>query len=237
MLKRLSTLGLLVLLALSAFALKFTDYAVYNDIENGLKAAVLLEKSVLMVFTLPNCSTCGRLKNEALSNPTVEALLREHCVVIVAEAEKDRYAKFPFSTYVNPSSQSFETVNYYELITKKLGSNAVPFTIFLNPGLEMIGSTQSYNGYESYESALKTFIRLNARNPKKVYKKITASEKELIMNTLPYAQEIGWEEFKAAINNLDPLKVYILSKVKVEEVRAVLDPLTLLRADVLIQTK
>jgi len=237
MMKKVLWFCLWALLPLNGFALNLTDYVVYNDIENGLKAAVLLEKSVLMVFTLPGCSTCGQLKAEALSNPSLAALLRENCIVIVAEAEKDRYAKYPFRTYADATNSSFETVNYYDLITKKIGSKSVPYTMFLNPQLEMIGSTQSYSGFDSYEAALKKFIQLNARNPKSILKKITISEETLLLNTLPFAQTIAWDDFKAAIATLDRQNVYILKDVKIAEARTFLDTFSMPPAHVLISSR
>ncbi|MDD8053818.1 MAG: thioredoxin family protein [Thermotogota bacterium] len=237
MMKKVFCLSLWALLPLTICALNFTDYVVYNDIENGMKAAVLLEKSVLIVFTLPGCSTCEQLKTEALSNPSLAALLKEQCIVIVAEAEKDHYAKYPFRTYADSTNTSFETVNYYDLITKKIGSKIVPYTMFFNPRLEMIGSTQSYSGFESYEAAVKKFIKLNARNPKNILKTITASEKTLLLNTLPFSQTIAWDDFKEAVDTLDRQNVYILDGVKIAEARALLDTLSMPPAHVLISSR
>ncbi len=235
--KRFLWLCFWMTLFLNVFALNMTDYVVYNDIENGMKAAVLLEKSVLMVFTLPGCSTCGQLKAEALSNPSLATLLRENCIVIVAEAEKDRYAKYPFRVYADSANPSFETVNYYDLITRKIGSKSVPYTMFLNPQLEMIGSTQSYNGFDSYEAALKKFIQLNARNPKSVLKKITAGEEAMLLSTLPFAQKITWSDFKASVATLDRQNVYILQDTKIAEVRGFLDTISVPPYYVLVLTR
>ncbi|HPX96797.1 MAG TPA: hypothetical protein PLO74_01515, partial [Thermotogota bacterium] len=130
-----------------------------------------------------------------------------------------------------------ETVNYYDLITKKIGSKIVPYTMFFNPRLEMIGSTQSYSGFESYEAAVKKFIKLNARNPKNILKTITASEKTLLLNTLPFSQTIAWDDFKEAVDTLDRQNVYILDGVKIAEARALLDTLSMPPAHVLISSR
>jgi len=57
------------------------------------------------------------------------------------------------------------------------------------------------------------------------------------LNTLPFAQSIAWEDFKAAVATLDRQNVYILEDVKIAEARAFLDTLSMPPTHVLISSR
>jgi thioredoxin-related protein len=205
------------------FSFELQNYAVTTDIESGLKIAALLEKGALIVFTRAGCPSCEQLKSEVFTTPSVANMLLEQCIVIVVEAVKTSYVKYPFDTYLTTSFKPYETVNYYELVLKKLGSQSLPFTIFLNPRFEILGKIEGYRGSSAYITSLKEFVKANALNPRSILKKITGNEESLLLKNLPSSQRMAWSEFKDSIQSLDHFGVYILQKTSLSEIRSFLE--------------
>jgi thioredoxin-related protein len=216
---------ILFITVILGFSLELQNYAVTTDIESGLKIAALLEKGALIVFTRAGCPSCEQLKSEVFTIPSIVNMLLEQCIVIVVEAVKTSYVKYPFDTYLTNSFKPYETVNYYELVLKKLGSQSLPFTIFLNPRFELLGKIEGYHGSSAYTTSLKEFIKANALNPRSILKKITENEESLLLKNLPASQRMAWSEFKNSVQSLDRFGVYILQKTPLSGVRSFLETL------------
>jgi thioredoxin-related protein len=199
--------------------LEFSDYAVYNDIENGLKVAALAEKNVLLIITRPACSSCKSLKAQVLTNPEFYSMVRKNCIVLVAEAEKDYYTRYPFEIFLNPEITEYETLNYFDLSVKKLRISSVPRAFLLNKQFEIVGSVERYSDYASYYSSLEGILALIDSVPTRTLKAISEKEESLLTKTLPNVQTMKFPDFVQNIYMTDPYGYYILIDTTVQEVQ------------------
>lgn len=218
--KRLYFLILLVIiLTFSGFGLDFKQYAVYNDIESGLKIATLLGKNTLLLLTLPDCGYCNQLKAEALTNKEVADLIRANCILIVAEADKTLFTRFPFEVFTHPEMMNFEIVNYFDLTTKKLLAKQVPHTVYINSHAEIVGAFGKYTDFASYFSSLKALIKPNFTSSARIIQNITDENATLLLRVLPQAKLVEFSFFIDNQASFDRYDYFILLNTDLSEVK------------------
>ena len=203
----------------SLFALQYQDYAVYNDIENGLKVAVLTGKGVVLIFTRPSCPSCTKLKTEGLATLELVNLLRLNHIVIIAEAEKDYYARYPFDVFLNPEISQYETLSYYEIAARKFHVSAIPRTFLLDGQFQIVGSVERYPGYESYLASLQSMMTEAMSQPVRLIRTIAAKDAALLSATLPNVKTVAFDEFKTSFPTYDWMGYYILLNTGIQEVQ------------------
>ena len=203
----------------SLLALQFQDYAVYNEIENGLKVAALTQKGVVLIFTRPSCPSCTQLKAEGLATLELANLLRLNHIVIVAEAEKDFYARYPFDVFLNPDITQYETLSYYDIAAKKFHVSAIPRTFLLDSQFQTVGSVERYLSYESYVTSLRSVMNPAMSQPVRLIRSVTSKEATLLTATLPNVRTVTFSEFAKLFPTYDWMGYYILLNTSVQEVQ------------------
>ena len=203
----------------SLFALQYQDYAVYNDIENGLKVAALTGKGVALIFTRLSCSSCSKLKTEGLATLELVNLLRLNHIVIIAEAEKDYYARYPFEVFLNPEITQYETLSYYEIAARKFHVSAIPRTFLLDAQFQIVGSVERYPSYESYLASLKSVMTEPMSQPVRLLRTIAAKDATLLSSTLPNVKTVAFSEFKTVFPTYDWMGYTVLLNTSIQEVQ------------------
>ncbi|MFY8128827.1 MAG: protein-disulfide reductase DsbD family protein [Chitinophagaceae bacterium] len=138
----------------------------YFDLEEGMAAAAILQKPVMLDFTGHSCANCRKMEEQVWRNPEVLQRLKNDFVLISLYV--DESTPLPANEqYTNKQGQKITTVGEKNLdyeITK-FGFNAQPLYMFLDNN----GNTLS-NVLYGYDSDVNKFIK-HLDNIKAAYKK------------------------------------------------------------------
>ena len=91
-----------------------------DDLNQALKDAKDLNKTVAIVFDQDSCVYCEMLKDDVLSNPQVQKVLNEKCIVVIVDVNKNpdvasKYKVFgtPVTVFVKSDGSEISRVEGY----------------------------------------------------------------------------------------------------------------------------
>lgn len=192
--KRFISFFVFVVFTFSVFAISYSEYVIVNDLDSALKVANIVQKEVLVVFSLPNCPNCNKLKNEAFSDVQISEYVKKNFIPVFLDAEKTRFVNFPFD-YLFDSKASFQKIDYYDLAVNKFSLREVPHTLLLDKKFQLIGGFPKYFDKSSFFSSLKNLAKKENTATKHV-KSISALEADFLLKNLPNAKSYYWSTWK-----------------------------------------
>ena len=143
----------------------------YKDFDQGLAAAKLQNKPILLDFTGWACVNCRKMEENVWSDPAIYSLLKNEYVLIslyVDENEKElpKEAQFTFLKD-NGKTKEIKTIGdkwtTFQVINFKNASQ--PYYILMTPELEILNSPQQYSAVKNYqkwlEKGLKRFNKID----------------------------------------------------------------------------
>ena len=132
----------------------------YKDFDQGLAAAKLQNKPILLDFTGWACVNCRKMEENVWSDPAIYSLLKNEYVLIslyVDENEKElpKEAQFTFLKD-NGKTKEIKTIGdkwtTFQVINFKNASR--PYYILMTPELEILNSPQQYSAVKNYQKWL-----------------------------------------------------------------------------------
>lgn len=138
----------------------------YFDVEEGLAAAKILNKPVMLDFTGHSCANCRKMEAEVWSNPDVLNILKKDFVLVslyvdesteLPEAEQYTNAKGEIITTVGQKNLDYEI--------SKFGFNAQPLYMFLDTEGNILSNVKY--GYDSDINKFVTHlneVKMNFKN-------------------------------------------------------------------------
>jgi thiol:disulfide interchange protein len=143
----------------------------YKDFDQGLAAAKLQNKPILLDFTGWACVNCRKMEENVWSDPAIYSLLKNEYVLIslyVDDNEKElpKEAQFTFLKD-NGKTKEIKTIGdkwtTFQVINFKNASQ--PYYILMTPELEILNSPQQYSAVKNYqkwlEKGLKRFKKID----------------------------------------------------------------------------
>ena len=143
----------------------------YKDFDQGLAAAKLQNKPILLDFTGWACVNCRKMEENVWSDPAIYSLLKNEYVLIslyVDDNEKElpKEAQFTFLKD-NGKTKEIKTIGdkwtTFQVINFKNASQ--PYYILMTPELEILNSPQQYSAVKNYqkwlEKGLKRFNKID----------------------------------------------------------------------------
>ncbi|MDP4600801.1 MAG: thioredoxin family protein [Polaribacter sp.] len=143
----------------------------YKDFDQGLAAAKLQNKPILLDFTGWACVNCRKMEENVWSDPAIYSLLKNEYVLIslyVDDNEKElpKEAQFTFLKD-NGKTKEIKTIGdkwtTFQVINFKNASQ--PYYILMTPELEILNSPQQYSAVKNYqkwlEKGLKKFKKID----------------------------------------------------------------------------
>lgn len=143
----------------------------YKDFDQGLAAAKLQNKPILLDFTGWACVNCRKMEENVWSDPAIYSLLKNKYVLIslyVDDNEKElpKEAQFTFLKD-NGKTKEIKTIGdkwtTFQVINFKNASQ--PYYILMTPELEILNSPQQYSAVKNYqkwlEKGLKRFNKID----------------------------------------------------------------------------
>ena len=143
----------------------------YKDFDQGLAAAKLQNKPILLDFTGWACVNCRKMEENVWSDPEIYSLLKNEYVLIslyVDDNEKElpKEAQFTFLKD-NGKTKEIKTIGdkwtTFQVINFKNASQ--PYYILMTPELEILNSPQQYSAVKNYqkwlEKGLKKFKKID----------------------------------------------------------------------------
>ncbi|HPE67767.1 MAG TPA: rhodanese-like domain-containing protein [Thermotogota bacterium] len=194
-------------------------YLVDNRYDEAFEAAQLLEKGVLVLFSLPTCQDCQNLKNYTLQSPQVVEALRRSFVVVEVNMDSTKSGYFPIPQKKPLLAKSWT----YEQLFSQYGIRRTPTVAFYNPQLDYLGTL---SGFFNPEQFLKSFPSNLSPVPRKTsvdVRLLSTEQATLLANTLPDLYLSDLNELKSAVQSgkdFDPdtpLLIWGASLVEVSE--------------------
>ena len=143
----------------------------YKNFDQGLAAAKLQNKPILLDFTGWACVNCRKMEENVWSDPAIYSLLKNEYVLIslyVDDNEKElpKEAQFTFLKD-NGKTKEIKTIGdkwtTFQVINFKNASQ--PYYILMTPELEILNSPQQYSAVKNYqkwlEKGLKRFKKID----------------------------------------------------------------------------
>lgn len=127
----------------------------YFDLEEGMVAAKLLNKPVMLDFTGHSCANCRKMEEEVWKNPEVLKRLKENFVLISLFVDESTPLSLE-EQYINAKGDKIKTVGDKNLdyeITK-FGLNAQPLYMFLDTNGNILSDIKY-----GYNSDIQKFIK------------------------------------------------------------------------------
>lgn len=84
-----------VLLAGTLSGAAYASYAMINNVDGAFETASILDKGVIIFFTLPTCGPCKEMRDKVFSNEEVSNLIRNHFVLVEADHNNRYTATYP----------------------------------------------------------------------------------------------------------------------------------------------
>lgn len=75
-----------------------------DDLNQALKDAKDLNKTVAIVFDQDSCVYCEMLKDDVLSNPQVQKVLNEKCIVVIVDVNKNPDVASKYKVFGTPGT-------------------------------------------------------------------------------------------------------------------------------------
>ena len=110
------------LLALSLFATPALASEIHwhRDVNQAWAKSLKQKRPLLVVFTMPNCFYCTKLKKETLTDPTIADTVKTHFESVQIDGKK------------------------HPELMKKLGVEGYPTTLLITPAGEVAGRIEGY---------------------------------------------------------------------------------------------
>ena len=132
----------------------------YKDFDEGIQAAKLSNKPILLDFTGWACVNCRKMEENVWSNPTVYNILQNDYILIslyVDDNEKElpKAAQFDFKK-ANGQIKKIQTYGdkwaTFQVVNFKNASQ--PYYVLMNADLEILNTPQQYTDTETYKNWL-----------------------------------------------------------------------------------
>ena len=137
----------------------------YKDFDEGLAAAKLQNKPILLDFTGWACVNCRKMEENVWSDPAIYQLLKNEVILIslyVDDNEKElpKEQQFTFLK-ANGKTKEIKTVGdkwaTFQVINFKNASQ--PYYILMSPELEILNIPQQYSDVETYQKWLEIGLK------------------------------------------------------------------------------
>jgi len=134
----------------------------YKDFDQGLTAAILQNKPILLDFTGWACVNCRKMEENVWSEPDIYQLLKDEYILISLYVD-DNEKKLPENEQFqflkeNGKVKNIETVGdkwaTFQVINFKNASQ--PYYVLLSPNLEVLNSAEQYTDRDTYFEWLTT---------------------------------------------------------------------------------
>lgn len=150
--KKLSLTLMVLLIALSGFAVTFEDFVFFNDFDTGFEVAQILNKNVLLIFTSTSCPYCTQLKQDVIASEEVMNFLINNYILIELHANDEQKGHFNVEdAKYDPNGKEFTYQELFYLFDVR----GVPATYFFNRELEFLGGFPGYLPASDYLNWLK----------------------------------------------------------------------------------
>lgn len=137
----------------------------YKDFDEGLAAAKLQNKPILLDFTGWACVNCRKMEENVWSDPSIYSLLKNEYILIslyVDDNEKElpKEAQFTFLKD-NGKTKEIKTVGEKWATFQVVNFNnaSQPFYVLMSPNLEILNSPQQYTDIKSYQNWLEVGLK------------------------------------------------------------------------------
>lgn len=137
----------------------------YKDFDEGLAAAKLQNKPILLDFTGWACVNCRKMEENVWSDPKVYSLLKNKYILIslyVDDNEKalPKEAQFTFLKD-NGKTKEIKTVGdkWATFQVVNFNNASQPFYVLMSPELEILNSPQQYTDIPTYQNWLETGLK------------------------------------------------------------------------------
>ncbi len=146
---KMGVVALGVLIVVTVSGAPYAQYVMENKIDGAFESARILEKGVIVFFTLPRCSDCERMKREVLSQEEVSNIIRNNFVLVEADFDASLSVVYP-PLFVSPARA--KQMTHVDLF-REFGIRLVPSYAFFNFRFQHV---HTHTGYLSPEE----FIRM-----------------------------------------------------------------------------
>lgn len=143
-------------------------HAAYDDYENGMAKAKLLNKPVMIDFSGFGCVNCRKMEASVWTDPKVKQILENDYVLITLMVDDKTKLPHPIEIEEHGKVRKLKTIGdkWSYLQRSKFGANAQPFYILLNDEGKPLGPSYAFNEDVSkyiqfLENGLKTFKEQN----------------------------------------------------------------------------
>jgi thiol:disulfide interchange protein DsbD len=137
----------------------------YKDFDEGLAAAKLQNKPILLDFTGWACVNCRKMEENVWSDPAIYSLLKNEYILIslyVDDNEKElpKEAQFTFLKE-NGKTKEIKTVGdkWATFQVVNFNNASQPFYVLMSPELEILNSPQQYTDIKSYQNWLEVGLK------------------------------------------------------------------------------
>lgn len=137
----------------------------YKDFDEGLAAAKLQNKLILLDFTGWACVNCRKMEENVWSDPAIYSLLKNEYILIslyVDDNEKElpKEAQFTFLKE-NGKTKEIKTVGdkWATFQVVNFNNASQPFYVLMSPELEILNSPQQYTDIKSYQNWLEVGLK------------------------------------------------------------------------------
>ncbi len=212
--KAISFLFIFSTLICTIFAVKYEDYIMKNVHDEVFEAALILEKDMILFFTQSYCGECIQFKENTLSDKKMAEFLKNRFLVSEIELRSDIKGTFPL---FGKTLQKRYQYSYKDLFTK-YEIKRTPTSLVFESSRKVAGYITRYKSVEEYIEELKS-IKYSFNNEKpKLFRKISYSDRELLLTVVPYVYEYDLEEFITRIDELDKNDYYIIKNSTEKEI-------------------
>jgi thiol:disulfide interchange protein DsbD len=125
----------------------------YFDLDEGMDAAKVANKPVMLDFTGHSCANCRKMEAEVWSDPEVYKILKEDFIIVSLYTDEPTMLA-ESEQYINKKGRTIETVGdkNLEYQTTTFGTNAQPLYMFLDLNGQPLSN--EHIGYVSKEKFL-----------------------------------------------------------------------------------
>jgi len=145
---KMGVVALAVLLGITVSGAPYAQYVMDNKVDGAFESAQILEKGVIVFFTLPRCSDCERMKREVFSQEETSNRIRNNFVLVEAGYDSSLSVVYP-PRFVSPARA--KQMTYVDLF-REFGIRLVPSYAFFNFRFQHV---HTHTGYLSPEEFMK----------------------------------------------------------------------------------
>lgn len=137
--KRAFFITLILVNAVAAFCVSYTEYVLFNRFDEAFITAKILKKAVLLIISQPQCVFSSYLREEVLSEASVSNFLRNHYIVVEIYPETEKFGHFSFGLTesffdINGNTYSYE--DFYNIFLLR----GTPTNVFFSQDQKLVSS-------------------------------------------------------------------------------------------------